>query len=238
MSRKDNNIKILCGCDPREKAKKGWYAIMQRKFLEDLGIKDKETVDKILDENSTDIGKAKGELETVQNKLSESEKEVETLKGQVKERDGQLETLKKSTGDVDELKKQIETLQNENKENSEKHAAEIKKMKIDAAIDAALSGAKAKNNIAVKALLKDLDKLELNEDGSIKGDSLKNQLDALVKGEDTKFLFDSEKKKPGIKGAEPGKGDTDDADDDKVDLSKMTYDERAKYFEEHPDAEV
>ena len=32
---------------------------------------------------------------------------------------------------------------------------EIKKMKIDAAIDAALSGAKAKNNIAVKALLKE-----------------------------------------------------------------------------------
>lgn len=67
---------------------------MQRKFLEDLGIKDKETIDKILDENSTDIGKAKGELETVQTQLTESKKEVETLKGQVSERDGQLETLK------------------------------------------------------------------------------------------------------------------------------------------------
>lgn len=211
---------------------------MKRKFLEDLGITDKDTIDKILDENSTDIGKAKGELETVQTKLTESQKEVETLKGQVSERDGQLETLKKSTGDVDELKKQIETLQTENKANAEAHAAEIKQMKIDAAIDAALSNVKAKNNKAVKALLNDLDKLELNEDGSIKGDSLKNQLDALVKGDDTKFLFDSKKEKQNIKGAEPGKGDADDVDDDKVDLLKMTYDERAKYFEEHPEVEV
>lgn len=211
---------------------------MKRKFLEDLGITDKDTVDKILDENSTDIGKAKGELETVQTQLAESKKEVETLTSQVSERDKQLEDLKKSTGDVEELTKKIETLQAENKANSEAHAAEIKQMKLDAAIDTALSNAKAKNNKAVKALLNDLDKLELNEDGSIKGDSLKNQLEALVKGEDTKFLFNSEKKKADIKGAKPGKSDTDDADDDKVDLSKMTYDERAKYFEEHPEVEV
>ena len=204
---------------------------MQRKFLEDLGIKDKETIDKILDENSTDIGKAKGELETVQTQLTESKKEVETLKGQV-------ETLKKSTGDIDELKKQIETLQTENKANAEAHAAEIKQMKIDAAIDAALSNAKAKNNKAVKALLNDLDKLEIDENGNIKGDALKNQLDTLVKGDDTKFLFDSEKKTTKIKGAEPGKGDTDDGSEDKVDLSKMTYDERAAYLEEHPEIEV
>ena len=211
---------------------------MQRKFLEDLGIKDKETIDKILDENSTDIGKAKGELETVQTQLTESKKEVETLKGQVSERDGQLETLKKSTGDIDELKKQIETLQTENKANAEAHAAEIKQMKIDAAIDAALSNAKAKNNKAVKALLNDLDKLEIDENGNIKGDALKNQLDTLVKGDDTKFLFDSEKKTTKIKGAEPGKGDTDDGSEDKVDLSKMTYDERAAYLEENPEIEV
>ena len=211
---------------------------MKRKFLEDLGIENKETIDKILDENSSDIGKAKGELETVQNQLKDAQTEVETLKNQVSERDGQLETLKKSTGDVEELKKQIETLQAENKEKDTAHEAEIKKMKIDAAIDAALNAANAKNVKAVKALLNDLDKLDLNEDGTIKG-NLQEQIDGLVKGVDTKFLFDSEKKKSTkIKGAEPGKGDVDDVDDDKVDLSKMTYDERAKYFEEHPDAEV
>jgi septal ring factor EnvC (AmiA/AmiB activator) len=209
---------------------------MQRKFLEDLGITDKDTIDKIIDENSTDIGKAKGELETVQKKLTDAEAEVETLKGQVSERDGQLETLKKSTGDVEELKKQIETLQTENKTKNEEYQAEIKKMKIDNAIDAALTAANAKNNIAVKALLKDLDKAELSDDGTVKG--LQEQIDGLVKGEDTKFLFDSKKQQTKFKGAEPGKGDVDDVNDDNVDLSKMTYDERAKYFEEHPDIEV
>lgn len=211
---------------------------MKRKFLEDLGLEDKETIDKILDENSSDIGKAKGELETVQGQLKDANAEIETLKGQVSERDGQLETLKKSTGDVEELKKQIETLQTENKTKDEAHKAEIKKMKIDAAIDAALTSENARNIKAARALLTDLDKIELDENGKIKGDILSNQI-KILKGDDTtKFLFDSEKKKQEFKGAEPGKADTDDADDDKVDLSKMTYDERAKYFEEHPDAQV
>lgn len=206
---------------------------MQRKFLEDLGIKDKETVDKILDENSTDIGKAKGELETVQNKLSESEKEVETLKGQVKERDGQLETLKNSTGNIEDLKTQIATLQADNQAKDEAHAAEIKKIKIDNAIETALNSAKAKNNIAVKALL-NLENAELNEDGTIKG--LKEQIEGLVKGEDTKFLFNSENTKK-FKGAVPGESGVEEPDG-KVDLSKMTYDERAAYLEEHPEVDV
>ena len=67
-------------------------------------------------------------METVQGQLKDANTEIETLKGQVSERDGQLETLKKSTGDVDELKKQIETLQTENKTKDEAHAAEIKQM--------------------------------------------------------------------------------------------------------------
>ena len=36
---------------------------MKRKFLEDMGLT-KEQVDSILDENSQDIGKAKGDLDT------------------------------------------------------------------------------------------------------------------------------------------------------------------------------
>lgn len=210
---------------------------MNRKFLEDLGITEKETIDKILNENSSDIGKAKGENESVKTQLAESQKEVETLKSQVSERDKQLENLKKSTGDVEDLKKQIENLQAENKASNEAHEKEVKELKINNAIDKALTSAGAKNNIAVKALLKDLDKAELLEDGSVKG--LQEQIDGLVKNKDTEFLFNSKNSKVKIKGAKPGKGDTDDTDPDKdIDLSKMTYDERAKYFEEHPDTEV
>lgn len=208
---------------------------MQRKFLEDLGITDKDTIDKIIDENSSDIGKAKSELETVQGQLKDANAEIETLKGQVSERDGQLETLKKSTGDVDELKKQIETLQSENKTNAEAHAKEIQTIKREQIDKELLKNANAKN---VDIVLKSLEKIE-DDKMDLETYKIKRQteIEGLVKGNDTKFLFDSEKKQTKIKGAEPGESGKEDLDS-KVDLSKMTYDERAAYLEEHPEVDV
>ena len=124
---------------------------MKRKFLEDMGL-EKEQVDKILDENSQDIGKAKGDSEKIQKDLDAANAEVESLKGQISDRDKQLETLKNSTGDVEGMKQEIAKLQADNKAKDDAHAAEIKQLKIDAAIDSALTGAKAKNNTAVKGI--------------------------------------------------------------------------------------
>lgn len=206
---------------------------MKRKFLEDMGL-EKEQVDKILDENSQDIGKAKGDSEKIQKDLDAANAEVESLKGQISNRDKQLETLKNSTGDVEAMKQQIATLQADNKAKDDAHAAEIKQLKIDAAIDSALTGAKAKNNTAVKALLKDLDKAELADDGTIKG--LAEQIEALQKSD--AYLFDTTtKKKTQVKGAKPGESGNDDGDHE-VDTSKMTYSELAAYMAEHPDAEI
>ena len=122
-------------------------------------------------------------------RFNEVNTELKQAKDQVKERDSQLETLKKSVGDSDELKKQIETLQNENKTKDETHAAEIKQLKIDTAVDKALAEAKAKNPKAVKALL-DLAKAEISDDGTIKG--LDAQIKTLSEAEDSKFLFDTD----------------------------------------------
>ena len=135
-------------------------------------------------------------------RFNEINTELKQAKDQVKERDGQLETLKKSVGDSEELKKQIETLQNDNKAKDDAHAAEIKQIKIDAAVDKALADAKAKNIKAVKALL-DLSKAELDENGNIKG--LDEQLKNLTGAEDTKFLFDIDtQQKNNSKGFVPG----------------------------------
>lgn len=206
---------------------------MKRKFLEDMGL-EKEQVDKILDENSQDIGKAKGDSEKIQKDLDAVNAEVESLKGQISDRDKQLETLKNSTGDVEGMKQEIAKLQADNKAKDDAHAAEIKQLKIDAAIDSALTGAKAKNNTAVKALLKDLDKAELADDGTIKG--LAEQIEALQKSD--AYLFDTTtKKKTQVKGAKPGESGNDDGDHE-VDTSKMTYSELAAYMAEHPDAEI
>lgn len=206
---------------------------MKRKFLEDMGL-EKEQVDKILDENSQDIGKAKGDSEKIQKDLDAANAEVESLKGQISDRDKQLETLKNSTGDVETMKQQIATLQADNKAKDEAHAAEIKQLKIDAAIDSALTGAKAKNNTAVKALLKDLDKAELAEDGTIKG--LAEQIGALQKSD--AYLFDTTtKKQTQVKGAKPGESGNDDGDHG-TDTSKMTYSEMMTYLAENPDAQI
>ena len=201
---------------------------MKRKFLEDLGL-EKEVIDKILDENSADIGKAKGEVDSI---TSERDK----LKTDLADRDKQLETLKNSTGDVEAMKKQIADLQAENKTKDETHAAEMKQLKVDAAVSAALSAAKAKNEKAVKALLElDPEKIELLDDGSIKG--LDDRIKKLTESDDTKFLFDTSTKKTQMKGAKPGETGKEDPDT-KVDVSKMSYEELAAYIEANPDAEI
>lgn len=202
---------------------------MTRKFLEDKGLS-KELIDEILDENSKDIGKAKGELETVKANLETAQKDNEGLKEQISKANTELESLKKSTDDADALRTQIENLQNQIKADGEKHDAEIKQIKIDSAIDNALVAANAKNAKAVKPFL-DLTKVELNEDGTVKG--INEQIKALTKADDTKFLFASTK----MKGASVGEsGDDEDVDD--VDTSKMTYSEMIAYLEANPDAKI
>ena len=200
---------------------------MKKEEFVKLGI-DEETAKKCeaasLEELKGFIPKARfDEVNTAKN----------TAEALVKERDGQLETLKNSTGDVESLKKQIETLQADNKAKDDAHAAEIKQLKIDSAIDVALGNAKAKNKIAVKALLKDMDKAELDADGAIKG--LAEQIEALQKSDS--YLFDAKDSKKQFKGAAPGESGNEDGDKG-VDTSKMTYSELTAYLAENPDAKI
>ena len=140
------------------------------------------------------------------NRFNEVNTELTNTKATIKERDGQLETLKKSTGDVEDLKEQIATLQKDNKAKDETHEAQIKQMKMDAAINVALSVAKARNPETVKPLLKAfLDNAEL-EGESIKG--LDVEIKKLVEADETKFLFAEppSQNKPSFRGARPGEG--------------------------------
>lgn len=155
--------------------------------------------------------------------------EKKKLADTVKERDKQLETLKASTGDVEALKNQIATLQTENATAAKAHEAEIKSLKIDTAVELALSAAKAKNVKAVKALL-DLDKAELDADGTVKG--LADQIKKLAEAPDSGFMFETGK--AGFKGFKPG--ESGDPNNQPPDYSKMTYEELAAYMENNPDA--
>ena len=164
------------------------------------------------------------------DEVNEAKKHAEES---VKERDKQIEGLKSSAGDAEKLKQQIEQLQQDNKAKDSLHASEIKKLKIDNAVDSALIAAKAKNVKAVRALL-DLEKAELADDGSVKG--LAEQIEALSKAEDSKFMFESSGK-PKMKGAKAGEDGLDDGDN-KVDTSKMSYDELCQYLADNPDAQL
>ncbi|MFC4355314.1 phage scaffolding protein [Chryseomicrobium palamuruense] len=169
------------------------------------------------------------------SRFDEVNTEKKRLETDIQERDTQIETLKNSTEDVEGLKKQITTLQEENKTKDEQRAAEIKQVKTDAAISAALAASKAKNEKAVRALLDlDLEKVEFNDDGSIKG--LADQLKTLTEAEDSKFLFETGTQQQ-MKGAVPGETGKENPDG-KVDISKMNYDELAKYLDENPDADI
>ena len=167
-------------------------------------------------------------------RFNEVNTELTTAKNTIKERDTQLETLKKASGDTKALQDQITQLQADNKKKDADHAAELKNLKISNAVELALTGAKAKNNTAVKALMAAfLEKAELADDGTVKG--LDDEIGKLTKGEDTAFLFDTSGKAKfkGAKAAEKSDPHNQPTGDD---LSKMSYDELCKYMEENPDA--
>lgn len=201
---------------------------MTRKQLEDLGLS-KEQVDSVIKINGDDIENARSASAAEVNNLRA---EISGLKTQVADRDKQLETLKASAGDNDALTKQIADLQAENTKVKETHESEMNQLKVDFAVEKALTGAKAKNIRAVKALL-DLTDAKLDKEGNVKG--LQEQIDKLTTADDTKFLFDAAQQQT-FKGFQPGaSGDNKPGAD--VDMSKMTYEELAAYIENNPDTE-
>lgn len=136
----------------------------------------------------------------LKSKFQEVSEENKTLKKSVGDRDKQLENLKKSSGDNADLQKQISDLQKVNADQQKAHEAELSQLKLDNAIDLALSGAKAKNSKAVKAIM-DLSKVKIGEDGKLSG--FDEQLEALKKSD--AYLFDADKPaKPQFVGFRPG----------------------------------
>lgn len=208
---------------------------MTRKQLEDLGIS-KEQADSIMKINGDDIENAKSASAA---EIKNLQTEVTGLKTQVSDRDKQLETLKTAAGDNETLTKQIADLQAENTKVKETHESEMNQLKIDFAVEKALTGAKAKNIKAVKALL-ELEDAKLDKDGNVRG--LAEQIEKLTSGDDTKFLFEAQKQtkqQQNFKGFHPGaSGEQKPGEGEKVDFSKMSYDELTAYMEANLDAQI
>ena len=129
---------------------------MQRKFLEDLGL-DKETVDKILDENGADIEKARSKAETERDNYKS---QLETAQDALKEFEGV---------DVKDLQGKIQQLNDTLFQKETEYQAKIADMEFDAKLSELLKQSGVKNVKAAKALL-DLDTLKAskNQDADIK----------------------------------------------------------------------
>ena len=119
------------------------------------------------------------------SRFNEVNEENKTLKQSVADRDKQLDDLKKSAGDNADLQQQITDLQKANADQKKAHEEELSRVRLENAVELALSDAKAKNIKAVKAML-DMENVKLGEDGNLSG--LAEQVEALKKSDG--YMFD------------------------------------------------
>ena len=151
---------------------------MKRDFLKNLGIEDKDIIDKIMDENSADIGRAKGELQTYKDKVTE-------LEGQLTAKDSEISTLTKKVGDVDTLNQRITQLETDKTNLTTELNTKVSQIQKAHAIEGKIRDAKGKNVKAIMALL-DVEKITY-ENGELGG--IDDQLTALASAEDSSMLF-------------------------------------------------
>lgn len=156
---------------------------MKREDLIKLEIAE-DVVDKIMALHGKTIEKAKTDLTAATT-------ELDTLKKQVEDANKQIESFKGM--DIDGVKKSADEWKAKAEAAEQAATEQISKLKFDHALDGALSGAKAKNAKAVKALLEN-DLLKLAEDGSISG--LKEQLEKIQSEND--YLFESDTPAPRV----------------------------------------
>ena len=139
----------------------------------------------------------------------------------------------KNSIDATELVKSLKAQIGELKAELRAKDDEIRKIKVNAAVDAALLAAGARNIVAVKALITGIDEMELSKDGSVKG--LAEKIDSLKKSDG--YLFEQRGGKLTIRGAKPGESGYDGIDG-AADISKMTYSQLADYIKKNPSAKV
>lgn len=156
---------------------------MKREELKALELAD-DVIDKIMALHGRDVEASKTALTTAQT-------EIDGLKKQLTDANAAIEGFKKL--DVDGIKAAADEWKAKAEQAQKDADKQIAALKFDHALDSALTGAKAKNAKAVRALL-NMETLKLNDaDGSIVG--LKEQLEALQKEND--YLFEGDQ--PAVK---------------------------------------
>ena len=137
---------------------------MKRDFLEGLGL-EKDVVDKILDENSRDIGREKQKADQAKDDLAAAQKSLA-------DRDKDIEELKKSSGDAEGIRKQLEELQNKYTKETDEYKAQLADRDYSDAITKTISDKDIKfsSKAAERAYIADLKAKHLElKDGTLDG---------------------------------------------------------------------
>jgi chromosome segregation ATPase len=158
---------------------------MKRDFLKNLGIEDKDIIDQILNENSADIGRAKGATDELKSQISQ-------LQTQLSDKTNEYNTLAEKTKDFDALNEKVTQLESEKTQLKTDMDNQMNNLHLDFAVETGLREAGAKNVKAAKALL-DMSKIS-RVDGVVNG--LNEQIEALKGAEDSAFIFGTQNPAP------------------------------------------
>ncbi|MCD7723752.1 MAG: phage scaffolding protein [Clostridiales bacterium] len=159
--------------------------------LVEMGI-DEELAQKVIDEvvDGQYIPKAR---------FNEINEELKQQRAAVTDRDKQLSELKSASGDNAALQQQIAQLQAKNTEQQQSYEKQLSEMKLNNAVELALSSANVRSNKAVMAML-DMENVKLDGD---KLTGFDEQIKALK--ESDSYLFNTEsKQQQKFTGFQPG----------------------------------
>lgn len=160
------------------------------------GITD-EQLKAILDINSSDIGKAKGSLEAVQNKLDNAETKI----GEYETKIGELE---QSLGDAEALQKKIDDLQADIDARKQADEAAAAENALKGRFNTVCGDAKFLNDFTRTGLYNEF-KTALSDEANT-GKSDKDIYEAITKDKDDIFM--PEAGIPGVVSSTPGVGST------------------------------
>ena len=146
------------------------------------------------------------------------------------------EALKAAKAQLAERDQELGTLKEASQKREAEHAQALEGLQKAHAVELSLTNAKAKNHVAAKALLADfLAQAELDDSGQVKG--LAEEIERLVKGEDTSFLFENATTIPKLKGVKAAeRGEAPAANSMTLaQLRKLPPAERYAFSKTHPE---
>lgn len=184
---------------------------MKRKFLEDLSL-EKDVIDKIMAENGADI-------EAEKAKYTEANTKLEDITKQLEEANNTIKDLKKNNADNEALQNQVKEYEEKIKIQKADYESKVRNLTLDAAIEKALSVAKAKHTDLLSSKI-ERDKLVINDDNTITG--LDEQINSLK--ENYKDLFEVTVSGTTPTNTESSSGIT------KEQFNKMGYKERVELY--------